>query len=119
MCERVFYLLLVVAEVFTGGHLVKLEQGEVKVTCARKVVISVHFPYVTPLLYSSGVGGVSASNLASMGPRRSTASGQHGLSGQTAQEPVEGESCTGNAPVPAPGNKRYSNFRCFSASQIH
>lgn len=47
------------------------------------------------------------------------ASGQHGLSGQTAQEPVEAGSCTGNAPAPARGNKWYSNFRWFSASQIH
>lgn len=75
-----------------------------------------HLPSFT---FSSGVGGVSASNSASTDPRQSTASGQHGLSGQTAQELVEAESCTGSAPVPARGNKRYSDFRWFPASQIH
>lgn len=69
--------------------------------------------------FSSGVGGASVSNLASMDPRPSMASGQHGLRGQTAREPVEAESCTGNAPAPVRGNKRSSNFRWFSSSQFH
>ena len=76
-------------------------------------------PWHNCFSFSSGVAGVSASNLASMDPRPSTASGQHGLSGQTAQEPAEAESCTGNAPVPARGNKWCRNFRWFFASQIH
>lgn len=64
-----------------------------------------HLPLRDYFSFSSGVGEVSASNLASMDPRRSTASGRPGLSGQTAHELVEAESCTGNAPAPARGKK--------------
>lgn len=61
------------------------------------------FPSLSLSLFSSGVGGVSALNMGSMVPGRSMASGQPGLSGLTAPEPVEEGSCTGSAPAPAQG----------------
>lgn len=42
-------------------------------------------------------------NMGNMVLGRSMASGQPGLSGRTAPEPVEEGSCTGSAPAPAQG----------------
>lgn len=42
-------------------------------------------------------------NMGSMVPGQSMVSGQHGLHGPTAPEPVEEGSCTESAPAPAQG----------------
>lgn len=75
----------------------------------RKLLASSLLSFPSPSCFSSGVAGVSVLNMGSMARGRSMASGQPGLSGLTALEPAEEESCTGSAPAPAPGRHTHSH----------